>query len=133
MTAINISSAAPISARRLRAIQPTLLAFADRLKRTEWNTDTFERAFDRCYSTSIAFMWFCIGRGISGCGIEEFCSPSRPFTNTTALSITSKIRVHNVAIIRRNIYVDWTARQFWDEAPYPLVMSAEELATYWSY
>ena len=77
---------------------------------------------------SIAFMWFCIGLGIKPVKLEYFTTPVKEFDapGTDGLNV----RGHYV-VSSGKVFVDWTARQFWKDVPYPLVVNEDEMRNYW--
>ena len=70
-------------------------------------------------------MWFAIARGVRGCSLVCVRKPALKMLDS------DDFRCHWLTRIRNYIYVDWTARQFWPDSPYPLVVDSAELRDYW--
>lgn len=89
---------------------------------------TPERAYDRCWELSLAFSWYCKGRGLRALMVrcEE---PIRKFSEGVE---TDPVLFHWVVSLPDYGYaVDWTARQFWHDAKHPLLIDRGCLGLYW--
>lgn len=109
-----------------------LVTLVDRFKRRlsgmGWSTFKPNDAFDRCLTTSNAFMWFCIGANVPGCRTIRLTEPARPLDESWK---QIGFREHYLNVVYGNIFVDWTAKQFWRDVTYPMVMDTREFREYW--
>ena len=89
-----------------------------------------DTAYDRCWDLATAFAWFCIGRGVDAwvmrvaMALDPCTSPRAPADDVVLSHYIVWLPVEGVA-------VDWTARQFWEAAPHPWIMSREEVYATW--
>jgi len=106
---------------------PLLRDFKRKLRERRGATNTPDAAFNVCWEISHAFLWFCLGAGAKNVRVISVAEPLKGFSTfnkNDALLSHFMVRIGNT-------YVDWTARQFWEAAPYPMVMDRSELKETW--
>lgn len=109
-------------------LRPILRDFKRKLRERKGATDTPNRAFNVCHETSLAFLWFCVGSGIKNAKLIWLDGIIKPIT---VPGLTAKALKGHYVVRVGSLYIDWTARQFWPDDPYPLVMNRSEVLRRW--
>ena len=87
-------------------------------------------AYDRCWELSLAFSWYCRGRGEKAVMLRVE-HPIKKITNPKIVDERELISHFVVDFPDHEQVVDWTARQFWPRAKHPLILDRLKLALYW--
>ena len=99
-------------------------------------------AYNRCWELSLAFSFYCAGRGIEARMIR-LESPARRLQSPpevlalvkadkrTYANMVELISHYVVWLPCQEQYVDWTARQFWPELDHPWIVRKPELLKFW--
>jgi hypothetical protein len=89
-------------------------------------------AKNRCHELSMAFAWYCKGLG-EVCEIIRCVGAKKKISLHVERAGDEKIVSHYVVWFPdEEKAVDWTARQFWPEAPHPWVLSKVGLEHVWN-
>lgn len=102
--------------------------FRRKLRERKGATNSSCNAFNACFDTSLAFSWFCIGGGIKRVRVVEVGCPVKPFD---VPGVSHRSFVKHFMVCAGRFFIDWTARQFWANAPYPMIMDRSEVRQLW--
>jgi hypothetical protein len=100
-------------------------------------------AYNRCWDLSVAFSWYCTGRGVMArtmrleSPLMPLCSPPEVLNlfqiDKKAMPDWTGLISHYVVFLEDSEWiVDWTAKQFWPELPCPWIVKLPDLKRYWA-
>lgn len=112
----------------LLTLEMPIQQFKRMLRDRKTATNKPANAFNICRDISHAFMWFCAGMGIRNARLICVKAPAKELTVPGRKS--DALLNHYIVRVGK-FYIDWTARQFWDDAPYPMIMDRSELKKIW--